>query len=308
MEVLPSQTDLIARAWQASGARPAASPPAAIPAAAPPSTAAATPASPPVAAVVASVLPTTPGWHRKIRLPELPSAPQPIKGVLSGLDPAAEEWDLFLPRDFDPKKPAGLIVYVSPAPNPDIPERYVELWNQHGLVVIGAYRSANEQPINRRAGLAVSAQLALRKHYAIDPRRVFVSGMSGGGRMSTRLGLMAPQYFKGVLAFCGADYYKGYPVTQKTALGKREWQGRNWTAIPDGQQPSAAAVVQSRIETRFVLLSGPEDTARNHEDWESAMKNDGFKTLLVMEPGLGHDFCSVESYRRGLEFVLGLAR
>lgn len=310
--VLPSQTDLIQRVLAAQSARagvaPTQPPPAAAAPPLPTPIVAPTPApsrpQPSPAVASAGTLPTTSGWHRRLSLPALPKAPLAMPGVQSDLRPTEESFDLYLPRDFDPKQPSGLIVYISPAENPDIPERYQALWDQHRLIVIGAYRTGNEEKVERRAGLAVSAQLALRAHYLIDPKRVFVSGMSGGGRMSTRLGLMAPQYFKGVLAHCGADFYKDYPVTQKTAQGKREWQGRNWTAFSANQHATAAAIVQSRSETRFVLLSGPLDTARNHEDWENALKTDGFKVLLVMEPGLGHDFCSVDSYRRGLDFVL----
>lgn len=334
--VAPSQTDLIQRVldqhWQRSGSpavpagaptiaptplaqpptpTPSPPPPTQIPAAnaartRSPAAVAATAAStaPPAKPAAAVALPTTPGWHRRISLPALPKSPQTIPGVQGDLQPAAESFDLYLPKDFDPRQACGLIVYVSPADNPDIPERYAELWDQHRLIVIGAYRSGNNEKVERRAGLAVSAQLALKGHYAIDPKRVFASGMSGGGRMSTRLGLMAPQYFKGVLAHCGADFYKDYHVTQKTAQGKREWQGRYWPAFSGNQHATPASVVQSRSETRFVLLSGPNDTARNHEDWEAALKADGFKVLLVMEPGLGHAFCNLESYRRGLEFVL----
>ncbi len=309
--VAPSQTDLVQRVLTAVSSRPPSgvtTPAAAVvvpiaPRPSPP--AAAAPATTPV---IAAAVPVSPGWHRRVHLPSLPDAPLVMPGVQTRLKAETEEFDLYLPRDFDPKRPVGLIVYVSPADNPDIPDRYTALWDEHQIVVIGAYRSGNPEKEERRAGLAVSAQLALRRLYEIDPKRVFVSGMSGGGRMSTRLGLMAPQYFKGVLAHCGADFYKDYPVTQKTAQGNRTWQGRNWTAFSGNQHATPASLVQARAETRFVLLSGPEDTARNHEDWESAMKSDGFKTLLVMEPGLGHTFCNAESYRRGLEFVLGLGK
>lgn len=320
VNVLPSQTDLLQRVIALRFPGSTAPPPAAptpVRQPTPPATAQPTPAAPSVSPISAAAeagpasgptvqgMPTTPGWHRQIRLPVLPKSPVALPGVQGDLKPEAETFDLYLPRDFDPRKPSGLIVYVSPAENPDIPDRYQALWDEHRLIVIGAYRSGNPEKVERRAGLALSANLALRQIYRIDPARVFASGMSGGGRMSTRLGFMAPQYFKGVLAHCGADFYKDYHVTQKSAQKRPEAQGRYWPGFTGNQHATPGAVVQARNQTRFVLLSGPEDTARNHEDWEAALKADGFKVLLVMQPGLGHDFCSVESYRQGLEFVLG---
>ena len=102
------------------------------------------------------------------------------------LDPAeVNQWELYVPENYDPDSPPGLLVFTHPTDSGRMPGRYRELLEERNLIWIGANRSGNQVRVARRASLALLATAMADRNYRIDASRVYVSGFSGGGRTAS---------------------------------------------------------------------------------------------------------------------------
>ncbi|MDH4107826.1 MAG: hypothetical protein OEW35_05890 [Gammaproteobacteria bacterium] len=114
-------------------------------------------------------------------------------------------WEVFVPDAYDPARPAGLIVYISPSDAGNLPRGWGLLLEERNLIWIAANRSGNRQVVARRIALAVLATGAIANRYELDRDRVYLAGFSGGARVA---GLLAPAYprvFRGALYIGGAE-------------------------------------------------------------------------------------------------------
>ncbi|MCI0517393.1 MAG: prolyl oligopeptidase family serine peptidase [Woeseiaceae bacterium] len=117
------------------------------------------------------------------------------------------EWQMYVPPTYDAKKPAGLLVYVSPIQSGEIPRGWSEVLDRHNVIWIGANRSGNNELVARRILLALLAVSAARTHYAIDAERIYISGLSGGGKTASMIATDQAQLFRGAIYNCGVEVW-----------------------------------------------------------------------------------------------------
>ena len=117
------------------------------------------------------------------------------------------EWEFTVPENYDPEDPAGLLVYISPSNSGHIPTGWGRLTTSRNLIWVAANKSSNQVQVSRRVTYALLAVGLADKHYEIDRNRIYLSGFSGGARVS---GLLAPSYpsvFKGAIYIGGAEIW-----------------------------------------------------------------------------------------------------
>ena len=90
-------------------------------------------------------------------------------------------WQVYVPKSYDPDKPAGLLVYISPGPFGDMPSGWKPIFEDENLIWISADRSGNRARTKERMLFATLAPYVVSERYAIDPERIYLSGFSGGG-------------------------------------------------------------------------------------------------------------------------------
>jgi predicted esterase len=128
--------------------------------------------------------------------------------VASVLPPTeAVEWQMHIPADYTPEQPAGLLVYVSPTQSGEIPRGWSEVLDRHNVIWIAAERSGNNELVARRILLAMLGTDAAKKHYAIDAGRIYMSGLSGGGKMASMIATDQAQLFRGAIYNCGVEIW-----------------------------------------------------------------------------------------------------
>lgn len=145
------------------------------------------------------------------------------------------QWQLYVPRTYDATKPAGAIVYVSPRSGGGPPKAWNELLDQRNLIWIGARNAGNEVPVARRMFLAMFGPMVLQRRYALDAKRIYIAGMSGGGKTASRVAALRPNIFKGGIFLSGAMFW-------------------------EDEAPPLLEMVKS---LRYVFMSGSEDFALN---------------------------------------------
>ena len=118
---------------------------------------------------------------------------------------AAENFVVHVPAH-KPEQGYGLLVFVPPWQQARLPPRWAQALDQHGVIFVSAARSGNdENPIGRRAPLALLAAHNIISRYSIDPQRVYIGGFSGGSRVALRLALGYPDLFRGAILNAGSD-------------------------------------------------------------------------------------------------------
>jgi pimeloyl-ACP methyl ester carboxylesterase len=117
------------------------------------------------------------------------------------------EWNVFIPESYNPKTPAGVLVYISPGRTGSIPNQWKSVMADHNLIWIGANGSGNRVSVARRIVFALTAPAVVDRDYAVDAGRVYIAGFSGGGRAASIASVEYPQIFKGAVFICGADFW-----------------------------------------------------------------------------------------------------
>jgi hypothetical protein len=196
-------------------------------------------------------------------------------------DIAKEEFDVQVPAAYDGTVPYGLIVYTNSGTGGG-PGAYKDLLATHRLIWIGASNVPNERNVVPRWGLSLDAVWNMRKLYRIDPRRIYASGFSGGGRCASMVAPTFADVFSGALYLCGCNE-PIWPPEKQIGRSIRE------SAFGSG---------------RYALLTGETDMNKpGTKSLFESYKGMGFKHVAYFEqPGLGHAQPAAEWFEKGLEF------
>ena len=216
-----------------------------------------------------------------------------IQARVRAYDILKERFEIIVPQGYSPQTNWGLFVWVSPSDSPRIPEEWAATLDRRGFLFIGAYGGGNERDALDRFRLAVDASLNMRQRFRVDPKRIYVSGFSGGGRVASMLGVGYADIFTGTIPICGVNFYA--PVS--TAEGQT-FEG-SYTS-----DPVLAAL--ARKNNRFALVTGEADPNRTSTlaICEQGFKKFGFDHVLYLEvPGMGHAMPSGEWLEKALDFL-----
>lgn len=217
-------------------------------------------------------------------------------------DPAVDTWKLqeesyevVVPDAYSLDKAAGLLVWISPMDLGRVPEEWPAVFAKRNLIVIGANNSGNERGPYYRMALALDAVHNMRKRYNLDPRRIYITGFSGGGRASSRIGILYPDVFRGGLYQGGIEFYKD--VSDPADAKKSFRAGFN--------KPEGELLRKVRQESRHVVLAGSEDF--NHPPSKAIfemMKKEQFANAAFLEmPGEDHVPATPEWMEKALDFL-----
>jgi predicted esterase len=112
---------------------------------------------------------------------------------------AAQSYALYLPSRYAPDRPWSLLIAFHPgARGRAMVERYQGAAEQYGYIVAASNNSRNGPwSVSVAAVNAMTADVAQR--FAINPQRVYATGMSGGARVAMQLAL-ANETIAGVIA------------------------------------------------------------------------------------------------------------
>jgi len=208
-------------------------------------------------------------------------------------DIAKQTYELYVPADYDSDAPYGLIVWVSPSDSGRPPENWLSRFDQHRLIWVGADRSGNKQPLNRRFGLALDAAYNMPRRFHIDRNRLYIAGLSGGGRVSSILAISYPEVYQGGMYIVGCNYYKQFPTLKDP--------NKYWPAL--FHPPAGPLLRLAKRSGRYVFLTGEHDGNRDQTlTYYKAYKADGFTHATYFEvPGMGHTYPPADWLEQGIE-------
>lgn len=192
----------------------------------------------------------------------------------------------------DGGRAVGLLVWVWPRDGGfEVPEGWREELGRRRMVVVWPVGVGNDRGAAWRLVATVVAARKAMEEIEVDPGRVYVAGLSGGGRMSGIAGMVFPELFAGAMPICGISHYHNVPTE---VGGKKYYQGFF---------PGLAKEWVDRAKRNvFVLVTGTEDgnckpTIRVSE----VMTMEGFGGVrLQVEEGMGHTLPGKEGFTKAL--------
>jgi pimeloyl-ACP methyl ester carboxylesterase len=187
------------------------------------------------------------------------------------VDLAKERFAVYVPAGAPPAAGYGLFVFVSPGPEAPQPRRWRPPLDRHGLIFVSAWHSGNEANVlERRLPLALLAWENVRARYRIDPKRVYVGGLSGGSRVAQIAALAYPDVFCGALLNAGSE-----PIG-----------GERGVYLPP------ADLFERFRRTRLVYVTGEDDPGNLEDDQisQASMKEwCVFNLEVQVAPRRGHE-------------------
>lgn len=201
--------------------------------------------------------------------------------------PANEKAKVYVPEQYDGKKPYGIYLHISPGPGPDMPN-YQAILAERNLIMASPAKGGNDEEVMRRIMLALDTVATLQDIYNIDPKRIYVGGFSGGGISAMTAQLIYPEIWAGCIS-----HARGMNLG---VFGEYYSEMRNFDE-GDFQH-------MSRMKQRFAVLSGPKDFNYGHcrdssADWE----NVGYDIRFFDIDGMGHQDAPAAAFEQALDWV-----
>jgi len=204
-----------------------------------------------------------------------------------------ERFALIVPETGHPVTNWGLFVWISPGDPPKVRPDWEPVLARQKLLFVAAWNSGNEREVFARVRLAVDASFNMRQHFRIDPKRIYIAGFSGGGRVASMVALSYADIFTGAIPICGVNFYADLADADGTRFGRTF-------------APPEALIAMARKNSRIALITGERDINRTNTKaaYEDGYKKDGFAHLLYLEvPGMAHVPPSGNWLEKALEFL-----
>jgi predicted esterase len=177
-------------------------------------------------------------------------------------DSLKQRYQLFVPKGIQKNKPASLVLFISPSNQPAGWNSWKAICEKQGILFASPFGAGNSTPPGQRTRIVLDVLNDVRRQYAIDPDRTYLTGFSGGGRMACSIGFALPECFGGVIPLCGTN-----PISGPTYLRHR---------------------IEERLSVAFV--TGATDFNRKeNEDYMAPWFQDlGIRSKLWVVPKMGH--------------------
>src|ERR1700759_4631196 len=119
-------------------------------------------------------------------------------------DLSVESFEAYVPGTYKPGGAQyGLLVFINSGDDGKNNGNFKPLLDKYHIIWISANKAGNDRLTLHRIGLALDAVHNMKKLYNIDTDRIYLSGISGGGRASSLLMPAYPDVFSGSLYLIG---------------------------------------------------------------------------------------------------------
>ena len=200
-------------------------------------------------------------------------------------DSRTEHFLVYVPRS-RPAAGYGLLVFVPPWPEAQLPAGWNRILDKYGVIFVSATRSGNDQNVlERRLPLALAALSGIQDRFPIDPARRLIGGFSGGSRVAMRIALDYPDLFSGALLNAGSDPIGQVPV----------------------QLPAPDLLLSFQTHTRLAYVTGDLDEPSLSMDSASidSMRHWCVDNISVRnDRGMGHEPVSPQALEWAIQTLL----
>jgi poly(hydroxyalkanoate) depolymerase family esterase len=138
------------------------------------------------------------------------------------------------------------------------------------------WRAGDQQRGAGEPSLIAGITQEIMAQYRVDPRRVYLAGVSAGGALTTIMGATYPDLYAAIGVHSGVAYGTAHSLFSALAAMR---QGREGVALPATRRIGRAAVPARFVP--LILFQGDRDTVvhRSNADWIIDQWLDAYKRL-----------------------------
>ncbi len=202
------------------------------------------------------------------------------------LDPGTEHFAVYVPSAPPSQRGYGLLVFVPPWPDAQVPPAWRKALDENGLIFVTAANSGNDASVvTRRMPLALNCYAGVVARYPVDPQRVYVGGFSGGARVALRLAIEYPDVFRGALLDGGSDDFGSVlvPLPDQALLRQAQDHLRLvWLAGSVDETHAAERARASMASARALCIADIHELSmfdRGHEPADATTWGHGLRLL-----------------------------
>ena len=219
-------------------------------------------------------------------------AGMPVRTENADRDLNQETFHVRLPSNYDPRRPAGLLVWSSPSPCGGIPNVFHAALDELYFVCVGIDNAGNDRDVPDKFQLVFDAVANAHQRYHIDDERIYITGMSGGGKVSSILMMCFPDLFHGSISIVGFGTYSQL---------EDQW-GKHRYAYFAKPKRTLLELAKSR---RMALMGGPPDF--NYDEMvlrQEHLEADGFEQIRFFSyPDMTHQMPTPQRFLEALRWI-----
>lgn len=185
-------------------------------------------------------------------------------------------WKIYVPEK---SKNNGVLVYVSPTPGGEPGTGWLEVFEDKNFIWVAAEGFGNTEPSAQRVLVALMGLTKVQQSFQVDYSRIYIAGMSGGGRVASIAATRFPRMFTGAIYIAGADF----------------WEEKD------------KPLVDLISRNRYVFITGDRDFNRRdvRKVFKKYVKAGAGQALLMDLDGYGHHNPDAGQLSTALEFLDG---
>ncbi len=200
-------------------------------------------------------------------------------------DVATAKTHVYVPAGYDGSKPFGVYLHISHSDNGENVAGYAAVMDNLNLIYISPFGVSNNQPMLRRVRLAVDALSSVREIYRVEPERIAIGGISGGGHMAMLTHAMFPEFFMGAVSHAAQSYLPldggmgHFPGLSVRDLKSGDLKGHKWCVISGNKDQNYGEILETTkewkdagLDYRFFDVSGMGHTNADAAQLEESLK------------------------------------
>lgn len=174
-----------------------------------------------------------------------------------------QTYALFVPSNYSPNRKWPLIAAFDPGARGVLPvERFKEAAERYGYIVCGSNNSHNG-PLRPSADAAKAMLTDVTEKFAIDEKRIYLTGFSGGARAATGIAVWLSGQIAGVIG-CGAGFAEGVAADASVPFVYYGTVGTDDFNYPEMTQLDRT-LEQARVPHHIAVFEGGHDWAPSDE-------------------------------------------
>lgn len=206
-------------------------------------------------------------------------------------DLSRERFTIRRPLGHRADRPVGLLVWISPENEAEIPETIFEAADTMGLICITPADAGDDRSPLDRFQLALDAVATASASWWINSEQVYIAGLSGGARVASTLLTSFPDVFRGAVCVAGLDSH------HRVGIG----DGRFW---PKSHERPAGGLGRLLTERRVAVITGPREINFNEIRGRSRMlQREGLPVRVFDFPDQLHDMPTPERVGEAVRWV-----
>jgi len=180
----------------------------------------------------------------------------------AGYDSTKQRYQLFVPKQYKAGQAWPLVLFISAGDEAAGWSAWQKVCETEGVFFCSPFAAGNNVATGQRTRIILDVLDDVRRAYRIDPDQTYLTGFSGGARMSCAIAFALPEYIGGVMPLCGTN-----PISGPTYLRHR---------------------IADRVSVAFVTGEKDFNRKENEEYMAPWFKELEIRSKLWVVPKLGH--------------------